>query len=54
MDTRVFNVAVLLGLLMVAAGLTAWFSWPVALVVTGLILIRGTFAAASLVSRRGE
>lgn len=54
MDPRVFNVSVLLGLLLVAAGLTAWFSWPVALVGTGLILIRGAFAAARLTTDRGS
>lgn len=54
MDPRVFNISVLAGLLMVAAGLAVLFSWPVALVGTGLILIRGAFAAARLTSNRGE
>jgi len=46
MDPRVFNLSVLAGLLMVAVGTAVRFSWPVALIVVGAILIVGTLAAA--------
>lgn len=46
MDPRVFNVSVLLGLLLVAVGTTACFSWPVACIVVGATLVVGSFVAA--------
>ncbi len=46
MDPRVFNVSVLAGLLLVAAGAVARYSWPVGAMVVGAILIVGSFVAA--------
>lgn len=53
MDPRVFNASVLVGLLMVAAGTAVRFSWPVALIVVGSILIVGSIAAALVNPPRG-
>ena len=56
MDARIFNASVIAGLLMVFFGLETLFSWPVACVAVGAILIWGSFRAAALAMRpsRGD